>query len=380
MRTVFVLVIVFVIYGSFYPFDYVPHTATFADLAELFFAWPEHVSLIDAVGNILLFAPFGLLVPPVSKRQRPALLLAGIALAWLIQYVQFWFPSRVPCGSDAWFNTAGIAIGYGLAFALRRFTERIHALADQAPPLWPVASALLLIWVAYRWFPLVPTVDPQNIKHGLKPLFLSFHWESAKVLHDAVAWLVFFRLIRYSPLQRWHALWAGLAAVGILLFEPFIVNNDVSWSNVIGLAAALLCRPWFAKGQKSLFFLICLLMLSLIYSGLSPFAFGPNADFHWLPFAGMLDGSMFMNLDALIEKVYLYGSLLFLMRHFGLRSWPASMTVAALLLGIEIVQQWLPGHTPEITDPLLALLIGFCLKEFGKEQKTIEHRRTISTT
>jgi VanZ family protein len=34
------------------------------------------------------------------------------------------------------------------------------------------------------------------------------------------------------------------------------------------------------------------------------------------------------------------------------------MWVAQLLAAIEIAQIWLPGRTPEITDPLLALAAG----------------------
>ena len=41
---------------------------------------------------------------------------------------------------------------------------------------WPrpqfvlVVSLLMTLWLLYRWFPLVPTLDVQNLKNGLRLL------------------------------------------------------------------------------------------------------------------------------------------------------------------------------------------------------------------
>ena len=36
----------------------------------------------------------------------------------------------------------------------------------------------------------------------------------------------------------------------------------------------------------------------------------------------------------------------------------ATLVSAALVLGVEVLQVWLPGKTPDITDPLLVITAG----------------------
>jgi hypothetical protein len=63
----------------------------------------------------------------------------------------------------------------------------------------------------------------------------------------------------------------------------------------------------------------------------------------------------------LIEKVFYYGTAIWLLRAAGIRLVLSVILVAAVLASIEIVQIHLPGRTPEITDPILAVLMGFVL-------------------
>jgi hypothetical protein len=64
---------------------------------------------------------------------------------------------------------------------------------------------------------------------------------------------------------------------------------------------------------------------------------------------------------VLIEKVSCYGTAIWLPRAAGMRLVLSVILVAAVLGSIEIARIHLPGRTPEISDPILAILIGFAL-------------------
>ena len=354
-------------YGSLFPFDYVPHRPTWADPLHLLTVWPRRLSSSDVVGNVLLFVPLGWLIPGLARRTSALLAwaLAAVAYAWFFQYLQFWFPSRDPSGSDATFNTLGLAIGLLLGLATRRFTTWHAARLDRDSPLWPATATLLLLWLAYRWFPWALTSDLGNFRHAIKALARDPALELPSALHDAAAWLLWFWLARRGPfplLSTPRAMTVG--AVLIVAAEPLFIGNSVSAADLLGLTLALALRPLLQRQPSGGAWLLALLATSLVVSGLSPWVFGARHHFYWLPFAGMLSGSMVVNTASLIQKCYLYGGavllLASLLRGFAARWWIAGLLVAAGLAWIEWMQTHLAGRVAEITDPLLALLLALC--------------------
>ena len=67
-------------------------------------------------------------------------------------------------------------------------------------------------------------------------------------------------------------------------------------------------------------------------------------------------------IQILLEKLFYYGTAIWLLWRAGVRWTFAIGTVCALLTAIEIVQTRIPGRTAEITDPLLALMAGIGLR------------------
>ena len=90
MRRLLVLLVVLIGYGSFFPFSYVPYVPTFDDLGALT-TWPARVSLSDALGNIALFFPLGVVIGAGARSFGGAILgwMAASVYAAIIQYVQF---------------------------------------------------------------------------------------------------------------------------------------------------------------------------------------------------------------------------------------------------------------------------------------------------
>jgi hypothetical protein len=74
-----------------------------------------------------------------------------------------------------------------------------------------------------------------------------------------------------------------------------------------------------------------------------------------------LTGEWQSSAGILLEKVFYYGAAVWLFQAAGLRLAYAATLVSAVLASIEVLQMHLPGRTPEITDPVLALLMGFVL-------------------
>lgn len=357
------VMVALVVYGSLFPFDYQAHQASWADVWQLLRPGNVRYSRSDLIGNILLFVPLGLLLVSPLLRSRVCLaLLAGVLLALGVQYLQFWFPQRDPSGVDALLNVVGMLLGWGLGHLAVPWLQRSVATKLPRPHFALLASALMLLWLADRWFPVVPTLDIQNVRNGLKPLLDWSDVDRLDVLRHLVGWLVFLRLARYSLLQRLGTVsWAALCVL-IVVVEPLFLNNAVGPDNLVGLIIALLLAPLLRSGPVSLALVTCALVGLIVASALEPFRFAWVGGFQWVPFAGSLTGDPLTALPVLLEKLYWYGSLVFFARYLGLSHASTAIWVGLLLLTVELVQLWLPERTPEITDPLLALLLTGLMK------------------
>lgn len=104
-------------------------TRTIRETLQLESAWQRARLLL---GNILVFVPFGLLVPALAARVRswPHALLAGLAFSVSIELAQlavslavgYWY--RMPDVDDVLLNVTGVMLGYALFVTLRAPTSR----------------------------------------------------------------------------------------------------------------------------------------------------------------------------------------------------------------------------------------------------------------
>ena len=79
---------------------------------------------------------------------------------------------------------------------------------------------------------------------------------------------------------------------------------------------------------------------------------------------------MYHNSVVIVEKAFLYGSLIYLLRasEFG---WLGCISVPASILAyIEIAQLFFAHHTPAVTDPLLAILLGAGMMALERAPRT----------
>ena len=331
--------------------------------------------LRDTIVNVALYMPLGFAAHLVFRNGRlpgfgvwgPVLL--GLLLSTAMEMMQLLEPSRHTSMADVITNVIGSGIGVmaGLLFeALAprggvRKAMRARAVADR--------SALLLVycWAGWLFFPLFPALSQFE-------------------LHRKLAVFAHSRLVDPLPLVSAAASWyAGgllLAAAGVripraafaltLLAIPaqfMVIEQQPLASSLLGAVAGVLlfvaCHRDGAptKVEAGIFLAV------IVVRGLSPFHFASGTtEFSWIPFGATLDSEWQSAARVLIEKVFYYGTAIWLLRAAGMRLALSVSLVAAALASIEILQTHLPGRTSEITDPILAVLMGFLLAMMSRNR------------
>jgi VanZ family protein len=133
----------------------------------LFASWPPKWVRYDVVTNFLAYAPFGFFVALAPRRMRSIARLAtaigaGALLSLAMESRQAYLPMRDSSMADFLSNTAGAAVGGGVAVAFARSAAAKEAIAA-ARERWFLAGAvgdlgiaLLAIWVAVQVNPGIP--------------------------------------------------------------------------------------------------------------------------------------------------------------------------------------------------------------------------------
>jgi hypothetical protein len=110
-----------------------------------------------------------------------------------------------------------------------------------------------------------------------------------------------------------------------------------------------------------------LLTAAILVTGLWPFRTAAEpAPFQWAPFHFLVAANWSHAPVVLLLKTFRYGSLLWLLRAAGVPFLRAGIIVGVFLSGMEYAQVYLAGHSPEITDPLLAVALSIVLFTFER--------------
>ena len=370
MRFVFFLVAFLVSYGSLYPFGFDLEAGRPDAFAALWDTLGEVTERGDVLANIALFLPYGfagwLACSGASPVARIVIVVgSSLVIGTGLQIAQIYVPARHAHLQDAVWNVLGTVVGMGFAAATRLPSHCAMSLAGR----WSAVPAVLVgAWLGYRWMPFVPTLDIQQLKNSLKPLLLTPDLTTLGAVHNCVAWSAFALLwSKVAPgVARERNLW--LVVPGIMAVEVLMRNNAISASNVLGAALGL--TAWFAWLRRSRVAAVVVasaIMAVLLMRGLEPFALREvQGTFHWVPFRGFLSGSLQHNTTVLFEKVFLYGTFLWVVRDVSGR-WTGGAVMLVVVTGfIEAAQVAVRGHVAEITDPVLAVLLAITLKQIER--------------
>ncbi len=366
------------IYGSLFPFEHLAFD-TQVDARDLF-AWgvvPRSYSAPDVLVNLLVYLPWGWLVvaqltPLPVGWAMAATVSSGFALSFAIEYLQLFFPARVPSLGDVAMNTLGTALGALIGTMLQRLPQGEQLKAGYrrlvlASPLADLGALVLACWALAELTPLVPSLDFSNLKQGIKPLWETLQgirqFNEAKALAalaDFAALGLVLRSILCPGAPFWRVFWVVFG--GVLLAKVPIVGRQLSFESSIGLAGAavLVGLVTRLKGASAALLGIGLIVSGLVVSALMAENESLGAQtLNWIPFARQQNG-IFGLIDILLG-IWPYLALGFFSQALVAAKRRLSLailgsgTVFALALYLEWRQQFIPGRYPDATDAYLAL-------------------------
>jgi VanZ family protein len=361
------LTIGLIVYGSLYPWQFRPKPVAANPLTAFADSWkrtlPQRVLIRDACINIAIYLPVGILGHFVFARGDRLLLkfIGPITLGFMVSFgietVQLFTPHRVTSARDLILNTLGTAAGVAVAVAARRFINRasvrgrFHAKVDRG------ATALFLCWFAYLFFPFFPVLSLAAFRHKLHLFTDMDALAPVAFVSGAITWFMVGELLAAAKIRS-PGIWLAGAAAFSIPAQLFVSTRQPS---IFDVAAAVLGTLVFAvrKRQPNVRVEACAVVFLLLLRGLAPFSSPMTANaFIWIPFGGVLKADWQDGYLILLEKFFYSGLAIWTVRRAGISLSRATWIIAIIVLGIEVSQIYLRGRTPEITDVLLALLIG----------------------
>jgi len=328
--------------------------------------------IADFCVNVALYIPLGMAGYLSFRRHRFAgPVFMGLLLSAAIEMTQLFTPGRVCSAVDLVNNTLGAGAGVFCGRLFERLARPKLEVLGKWKAVDRVALALLFCRAASLLFPLFPITSLPALLHQAT-LFVQGPWlPPIPFLSAVVAWLVTGRLFHAAGVRS-ADFCLGIMLLLVLPAQFVIIDRHPAPADFLAAIAGFLL--YFSIGRvpgREKWWALGFLALILI-RGLAPFYFatsGPQ-NFIWIPFEPLLSMNWQAGMYILLEKTFYYGTAIWMIRAAGLRWFVAAAAVAAVLAAIEAVQVWLPGRTPEVTDPLMALLIGGGLRVMSAERFT----------
>lgn len=365
------LVIAAILYGSLYPFHLHEHLPAGGPLRALLRSWDRpQATRGDVIANILLYLPYGFLVAlaiperMAAGRRLALATLGGLVLSTGVEIGQFYIAGRITSLSDVYLNVLGALLG-ALAGTVVGAGVRWPLVRDLAAQ--PAPALLLTLWLALRLYPYVPVIDLHKYWYALQPVILATSPPPEVLFRRTVLWLAVCHLVEAVFGWRRMLLLFPLLAAGTFAGKILVVGNVLTAPDMVGAGLAfglwLLALRRLPGGTALLTAALAALVLEY---RLEPFRFGtPPHAFGWLPFLSFLRGSIEINIRSFLEKIFLYGGLVWLLAATGLRLSFATLLVATMLFLTSLAEMYLPGRSAELTDAVIAVAIGLLMRLLG---------------
>ena len=361
LRLALIAIIGMIAYGSLYPFDFHLVSGGIGPFRTLLDGWDKTPGRGDFISNVLLYVPLGF-VGTVTVGRRVGLaqlaltMLIGIGLSLAVEVAQYYDGGRDTEATDLYANTLGTLIGaavgwfFGQDFRLPLLRD---VSANRAPAL------LLTSWLGYRLYPYVPTIDAHKYWDALKPLILYPQLTPDALFRHVAIWLVICVMIeKIAGGRRAGLLIARFAAI-IVLASILIITTQVTLAQIAGIAIAYTIWRLLPSSEARVAVAIVLMGINIVIFRLEPFIFSATpGPYSWMPFLSFMQGSIDVDVRSFLEKVFLYGGLIWLLAEAGLATRLSTLLVVAIVLGASFVQVFIPGRSAEITDAILALATG----------------------
>ncbi|MFZ6750184.1 VanZ family protein [Undibacterium sp. Ren11W] len=362
----FCAVVVFIIYGSLFPFDFQATPMPFDRFLE---EWHLFQNIPDVLDNFLLFVPLGIALHASFKSQGARIVASFFSiliLAFGIQIVQLYLPSRTASLSDAFWNTVGMGVGLLIAARVWRALQKRLIHADTAAPQHDYFPMLLVLcWFFYESFPFVPTLDIGLLRDHVKsavfaPPFelmrLTQHWLAATLAGCAVL-----KVHCLRP-RRLNLLVIGAAAI---FMEVFVAYGSLRRETLLGIGLGLCSAYGLEMSLKSqtrhaIFWLALGTYLLTIFT---PYRAQPwDASFTFTPFSNLLWHGITKDIppvafETLAIGIMMWsGSLRAGRKQAFLSIWV--VCILALLSLLEVLRVFFVGYHGDTTPLIVALVLS----------------------
>ena len=231
-----------------------------------------------------------------------------------------------------------------------------------------------MLWVCWRWFPFIPFAATESIVDNLNPLISQPKLDFLLILRDAIGWLIFFYLLSQPPFDKQPRLRVLKIAFMIIGVELFIINNPISVNDLLAAlsAFALYASLDFTAMQRSLNWS---LLIAMALTWLTPLSNPDNATaINWLPFAAYMQGNPWSVIEALILKLYLMSTLIFVIKNQWFDFKVATCLSLLVVVSLIIAQVVIGAYNPDVTDILVVIFLGwamFLIEKQASDERTI---------
>ena len=373
-----VVYLLLIVYGSLYPFSgwHTPPDGVWEFVTA---PWSRYVSRSDIITNILVYLPFGVLVAR-SLRYRctpiAAFMLAlcvGALLSFSMESLQAFLPLRVSSRLDWLLNGLGTLLGALLAALVQARWAPLRALV-MLRHRWflpghtaELGLTVLGMWTLAQLIPLLLFLDLDSWQKGLWSLWRALqqpsllHWQQLIADSLGIAGLGLFVMLYARSAKSLMPLYVVFVVVVLLLRVPVMswrLSLETGAAAVLGLsgAMALLRSPHGMRLAAATLAILASLILAKLAPEFSLW-FKPPREINWIPFAGRMH-SLF-GLAEILAGLWPFFALAALAQAAApqrFHAWMGGAALVLILIALEIAQQGVPGHRPDITNVLLALI------------------------
>ena len=161
------------------------------------------------------------------------------------------------------------------------------------------------------------------------------------ILRDGIGWLIFFYLLSQPPFDKQPRLRVLKIAFAILGIELFIINNQITVNDLLATlsAFALYASLDYKAIQRSLSWS---LLIAMVLTWLAPLNNPDNATaINWLPFAAYMQSNPWSEIEEILLKLYLMGTLIFIVKNqwfdFKMATCVSFLVVLALIIAQVII-------------------------------------------
>jgi len=221
------------------------------------------------------------------------------------------------------------------------------------------ARLLLLAWLGWRLYPYAPTLEIHHYWRSLQPVLLAPVLVPINLFRFTVLWLSVGVVLR-TGLGRSTGFFP-LVALCYFAAKASIIGQSIALADLLGAVLAIGLTPLLLGRFKSVGFPVtaAAMVAVVVLSRVLPWQFAAvPRSFQWIPFFSFLHGSQQIDAISFAEKFYLYGVTILLLVKAGLGLRLAVALECLLLFATSYLQIYMVGRSAEISDAILALILG----------------------